>query len=151
MQLEFAFLADAAQATPDGKFSVIGGGFNVIYAPQFPALHSTLSIVIKLHVTKAEVGQEHNLRVELLNPLNATAMPPLGAKFTPTSNKDHPDWPITAQFAINLAGLIFEMPGKYTFRLSVDNVQLGTLPLYTAVQSPAISLPNQIRATEEEA
>ena len=142
MKLDFAFLADAAQTTPDGKFSVIGGGLNVISVSQFPALHSSLSMLIKLQLTQAETGREHDLRVELLNPLNATAMPPLGAKFTPTVLSSQSDLPVTAQFAITLTGLIFEMPGKYTFRLSVDNLPIGEIPLYTAKQPPATSSLN---------
>lgn len=150
MQLEFAFLADAAHATADGKFYVLGGGISALYAPSFPILHSSLAVVIKLHISKAEAGLEHHLRIELLNPLNATAMPPLGGKFTPQPNKDHPDWPITAELAITIANLLLEMPGKYLFRLSVDNVQLGTLPLYTSLPSPAGSLPTRINPSTEE-
>lgn len=152
MQLEFAFLADAAQVTPDGKFTVLGGGLNVIYAPQFPALHPSLSIVTKLNIdNKDELEVEHTLRAELFNPLNATAMPPLSGKFIAQPIKDHPDWPVSAQFTMTINGLLFELPGKYIFRLSVDNKLLGTFPLYTAMQKPASSLSNQIRATEEEA
>src|SRR4051812_22214757 len=36
MRLEFALLADAAIASPDGKLGILGGGWEVIFADRFP-------------------------------------------------------------------------------------------------------------------
>lgn len=149
MRIQFALLADAAQATPDGKFSIIGGGLDTIYAAKFPALHQSISMVIKLDVTKAEIGIEHTLRIELKSPLNATAMPPLVGKFTPQSNKDHPDWAVTAQLAITIAPLILETEGNYTFRLSVDNVEHGKILVRATKLTPDQLAPNQIAISKE--
>lgn len=130
MRLNFAFLADSAQSLPDGRFSVLGGGVTVLYIKKFPALQPTLTLVVQFDVNKAEVDREHELRLELFSPLNATAMPPVTSKFTPSGNVEHPEWPMTALFILNTTGLVFEMPGRHEFRISVDNVEKARLPLF---------------------
>ena len=151
MKIDFAFLADAAQASPDGKFSVIGGGLTAIYAQKFPTLLQALALVVKLIATKDEVGLEHNLRIELINPLQVTAMPPLGGKFTIAPNLEHPDWPITAQFVITIAPIVFEIPGSYTLRFSVDSILLKTLTLYAVTQpAPTFPLATQVNPLTQE-
>jgi hypothetical protein len=135
MQLNYAFLADAVETHPDGKFSVLGGGVGLIYAQQFPAIHPTLALIIQLAVTKEEADHEHELRLELLTPLQAAGMPPVTVKFTPKSHPDHPDWPVVFLFTFTTSALIFETPGAYVFRISVDNAERGTIPLLAAQQA----------------
>jgi len=43
MHIEYAFLADAADASPTGKLYVLGGGIDELIVPQFPAVHGRLS------------------------------------------------------------------------------------------------------------
>jgi hypothetical protein len=38
VKVDFAFLAEAASAPPDGKFYVIGGGVNRVASPSFPVV-----------------------------------------------------------------------------------------------------------------
>ena len=42
-KLDFAFLADAAEAEPDKKFYVLGGGVDSIGAQAFPVVHPHLA------------------------------------------------------------------------------------------------------------
>ncbi len=66
--IEFAFLADAAQARPGEKFSVLGGGVSRLAARTFPFRHPHLALVIALMVTAPEARSEHEVRFLLLDP-----------------------------------------------------------------------------------
>jgi len=48
--VEFAFLADAAETPPGQKFSVLGGGVTRIGGPAFPLRHPHIALVICLAV-----------------------------------------------------------------------------------------------------
>ncbi len=52
--IDFAFLADAAQARPGEKFHVLGGGVSRLAARVFPFRHPHLALVIGLSVTAPE-------------------------------------------------------------------------------------------------
>src|SRR2546426_817007 len=60
--IEFAFLADAADARPGQKFSVLGGGIDRIGGQTFPLQHPHISLVIGLTVTAPEMRREHEVR-----------------------------------------------------------------------------------------
>ncbi len=66
--IEYAFLADAAEARPGQKFAVIGGGVSRLGGPQFPLRHPHLALVCGLSVTSPELGAEHDLQFVLLTP-----------------------------------------------------------------------------------
>jgi len=65
--IEFAFLADAADARPGSKFSVLGGGVDRIGGQTFPLTHPHLALVIGLTVTAPELRSEHEIRFVLLD------------------------------------------------------------------------------------
>ena len=66
--IDFAFLADAAEARPGEKFSVLGGGVSRLAGRTFPFRHPHLALVIGLSVTAPETGREHEVRFVLLDP-----------------------------------------------------------------------------------
>lgn len=48
MEIEYAFLARAAEASPDGTLSMLGAGFEVVRSPRFP-LSIPVSFVVRLN------------------------------------------------------------------------------------------------------
>ena len=60
--VEYAFLADAAETAPGQKFHVLGGGVSQINGRTFPVVHPHLALVVGLRVTAVEGGREHPLR-----------------------------------------------------------------------------------------
>src|SRR5258708_26955469 len=58
-RVRLAFLADAAQAQPDGKIYALGAGIDTIYAAQFPAVQPSLTVVVKIEFTPAACGRPH--------------------------------------------------------------------------------------------
>ena len=67
-EIEFAFLADSADARPGEKFHVLGGGVSRLGAHTFPFRHPHLALVIDLLVTSPELEKEHDVRFALLAP-----------------------------------------------------------------------------------
>ena len=67
-EIDYAFLADAAETQPGQKFHVLGGGITRIGGRTFPLRHPHLALVVGLLVTAPETEREHELRIVLLDP-----------------------------------------------------------------------------------
>ena len=67
-EIDYAFLADAAETQPGQKFHVLGGGITRIGGRTFPLRHPHLALVVGLLVTAPETDREHELRIVLLDP-----------------------------------------------------------------------------------
>jgi hypothetical protein len=124
--IEYAFLADAAEARPGHKFAVIGGGVSRLGGPQFPLRHPHLALVCGLLVTSPELGAEHDLQFVLLTPdgnqlSNATAKIRADG---PTEGRD-----TILTFSLDLWNLSFPEPGDYSIRILVDGSERKRLPL----------------------
>ena len=124
--IEYAFLADAAEARPGHKFAVIGGGVSRLGGPQFPLRHPHLALVCGLLVTTPELGAEHDLQFILLTPdgqqlSNATAK--IRAE-GPTEGRD-----TILTFSLDLWNLSFPEAGDYSIRILVDGSERKRLPL----------------------
>lgn len=124
--IEYAFLADAAEARPGQKFAVIGGGVSRLGGPKFPLRHPHLALVCGLVVTTPEMGSEHDLQFMLLTPQgkqlsNATA------KIMANGPTDGRDSVLT--FSLDLWNLSFPEPGDYSIRILVDGSERKRLSL----------------------
>jgi hypothetical protein len=124
--IEYAFLADAAEARPGQKFAVIGGGVSRLGGPRFPLRHPHLALVCGLTVTTPEFGAEHELQFVLLTPegqqlSNATA------KVLANGPQDGRDSILT--FSLDMWNLSFPAPGDYSIRIMIDGSERKRLPL----------------------
>jgi hypothetical protein len=124
--IEFAFLADAADARPGNKFAVLGGGIDRIGGQTFPMTHPHLALVIGLSVTAPELRAEHEIRFALLDD-RARELTSGSANIVAHGENDGRDSVLT--FAIDLWNLTFPVPGEYTFRILVDGSERKRLPL----------------------
>ena len=97
--IEYAFLADAADARPGHKFAVLGGGVSRIGGPQFPLRHPHLAMVVGLLVTSPELGQEHDLTFFLLTP-EGQQLSSAPAKIVTSGHSDGRDTALT--FSLDL-------------------------------------------------
>ena len=136
--IEYAFLADAADARPGQKFAVIGGGVSRLGGPHFPLRHPHLALVCGLLVTAPELGTEHELQFVLLTPdggrlSNATA------KVLASGSNDGRDSILT--FSLDLWNLSFPEPGDYSIRIMVDGSERKRLPLVVEQRAPQPGQP----------
>ncbi len=129
MELIYVIPADAAELNPNGKFSLLGGGIENIYAPTFPAIHPGLALVVRLHVLSAEVEQDHKFRVDIIGPNDFQVTPGAIVEFKPRALPGESDRPITFTLIMNLSLLVFPEPGTYLGHLHVDSQEVGTFSL----------------------
>ena len=137
--IAFAFLADAADARPGAKFSVLGGGVDRIGGQTFPLIHPHLALVIGLTVTTPELRNEHVIRFVLLDQVGRE-MTSGTASIIAHGENDGRDTVLT--FAVDLWNLSFPLPGDYSVRILIDGserkrlplsiTQLGTAPIVTS-------------------
>ena len=125
-EIEFAFLADAAETQPGQKFHVLGGGVSRIGARTFPVRHPHIALVLGLLVTAPEVDREHEIRFVLLDPDGGEVAGATGS-LVARSQRDGRDATLT--FSIDLWNLTFPSPGDYSFRLLVNGSERKRLPL----------------------
>ena len=124
--IEYAFLADAADARPGHKFAVIGGGVSRVGGSQFPLRHPHLAMVVGLLVTAPELGTEHDLRFVLLTP-DGDDLATASASVLADGPRDGGDTVLT--FSLDLWNLAFPVPGPYSLRIMVDGSERKRLPL----------------------
>ena len=133
-EIDFAFLADAAETIPGQKFHVLGGGVARIGGRRFPLRHPHLALVIGLQVTAPETEREHEIRFVLLDPDGAEVAGATGSVVA-RSQRDGRDAILT--FSIDLWNLTFPAPGDYSFRILVNGSERKRLPLVLLKPSDA--------------
>jgi hypothetical protein len=124
--IDYAFLADAAQTAPGQKFHVIGGGVSRIGGQTFPLRHPHVALVVGLRVTAPETERPHEIRFVLLDPDGAEVA---GATGTLVAHGTTDARDSTLTFSIDLWNLTFPAPGDYSFRLLVNGSERKRLPL----------------------
>ena len=107
--IEYAFLADAADARPGQKFAVIGGGVDRIGGQTFPLQHPHLALVIGLRITAPELNREHEVSFVLLD-VNGKEVTSGSANLMAQGESDGRDSLIT--FGVDLWNLSFALPGE---------------------------------------
>jgi hypothetical protein len=133
-EIEFAFLADAAETPPGQKFHVLGGGIGRIGGPTFPLRHPHLSVVVGLIVTAAELGREHEIGFVLLDPHGGEVAGATG-RLTAQGAADGRDNLLT--FSIDLWNVTFPAPGDYSVRILLGGSERKRLPLVLVEHSEA--------------
>ena len=124
--IEYAFLADAAETQPGQKFHVLGGGVSRIGGKTFPLRHPHLAMVLGLLVTAPEMDHEHEVRFVLLDPDGAEVAGATG-NLVARGHSDGRDTVLT--FSIDLWNLTFAAPGDHSFRILVNGSERKRLPL----------------------
>ena len=124
--IDYAFLADAAQTSPGQKFHVIGGGLNRIGGRTWPLRHPHLALVVGLRVSITEIERQHEIRFVLLDPDGGEVASATGS-LVAHGQTDARDSTLT--LSIDLWNLVFPVPGDYSFRVLVNGSELRRLPL----------------------
>jgi hypothetical protein len=125
MDLTFFLMADHASVTIDQKLN-INGIFQNLSATNFPAVHPTLYLVVRLQASPAERGRRFRVQLKLLDEdgneigaINQMAVVPSPA---PGSSRI-----IFVDQIFQLNGLQFPKAGDYQFSLLIDEDQKGDL------------------------
>jgi hypothetical protein len=132
MEIDFAFLADSAEAV-NGKIYVIGGAIDTIWAKQVPSTHPHLSFVLRLKFDVAEIGRKHKLEIQIMDE-DGIIVANLGGELEiPSKNPNLPKgWQQTSVAVLNFQNLKFSKFCDYSFNILVNNSCLRSVPLRVA-------------------
>ena len=136
MYLRYGLLADAVVHGAIKKKNIIGT-FSAIHASEFPCIHPSLSIAVRIEGHSSEVGT-HSFELGFVDADYKAVVPPLKGRFNLEKEKV-PIEGISAavEMAIGINNLPLPKEGLYEFTVKVDGRHLGSIPLY-AVSSPAL-------------
>ncbi len=126
MEIDLALLADAATVDGTGKLSVLGI-FDQIAAAGFPARHGRIALVLRFSTAMGEVG-DHTVEIRLTGPGSAEVLRIEGKMGIPEGVPLPPSGHRNAQ-VLNLDGVIFPVPGMYSFEISLDGEHRLSIPL----------------------
>lgn len=129
MEVEFAFLADAAEATPNQKLYVLGGGIEKLYAPSFPATHPSIALVVKIRLHPIECDRAHQLLIELWGPNAQRVGPTISGEVSAQRDADDPARSRSVPLVLNILSLQFAEPGEYTFQIVLNGQHMKSVPL----------------------
>lgn len=139
MRLGFAFFASAAEAGPDGRFSVLGGDLDAIELPDLPARVPRMSLVAKLLFDADECGRDHCLKISLVDPSGRSLTPGIEDEIgleRPAILV--PGQQFSASIVRDLIAVQFSHEGLHILHVNCDSQELGTVPLViTNAQSMA--------------
>ncbi len=124
MEIEIFTLCDYAQDMK-GKL-VLVGTFDTIFPKQYPCIHASCCIALRLRFSEDEQGQ-HKLKLRLIDSKGMEIINKIEGNIqVQTPVKGHHS---TINFALQLNQLKFEIPGKYAFELYIDEEWRSGLPL----------------------
>jgi hypothetical protein len=125
-EVEYAFLADAAEVQPGSKFHVLGGGITRLAGPSFPFVHPHLALVVGLRLTSAERSREHELGFVVTAP-DGTQVASATGRVVSTGPADQSDVVLT--IAIDLWNMSLKAAGEYAVRITIDGSERKRLLL----------------------
>ncbi|MGC2278026.1 MAG: hypothetical protein WA571_18575, partial [Candidatus Binatus sp.] len=99
MKIEYALLADAAQAV-GGKVFVLGGGWNLFRSASYPA-PVQFAVAIGLGFSTSEVGMKYPLNIAIADESGVPIVPEMKGQVE--TGQPAPDVPKTASIKIPVA------------------------------------------------
>ncbi len=122
MKIDYAVLADAAQAV-GGKIFILGGGWNVYRSANYPA-PVQLAVACGLGFAASEVGGRYPLKIVIADEAGVPVVPELNGQIeTGQLAPDLPQGlPVKVPVAWNVSFGV-PRPGKYTIVITVGSAQ----------------------------
>jgi len=120
MHLQLALVCDDASMRPDGKMD-IHGVFNDLSAPGFPARQDRMVLVTTIEWDRGDEGR-NTFRVDLLTPDGRPSLTVDGHTDVDPRPADRP--PPRTRLILPLEGVVFPVPGRYTFEIRVKGRKL---------------------------
>lgn len=127
-KLDFAFLADAAEAEPGRKFYVLGGGIDNITGAGFPLVHPHMSLVMRWLIHPAELGHRHHLEVRL-GDADGKELARIEGDIEAGSGGP-PGREAAVNMVINMAQMRFESAGDFSIEILMNNQHQKSLALH---------------------
>jgi hypothetical protein len=125
MKIESFMLADAAQAA-NGKLFVLGGGWSVHRAPNYPG-HVQMALAFMVSFSSTEIGNKYPLHVAIADEAGVPIVPAMRGQIevAPPAPEMPKAAPHKLPFALNM-GLSIPRPGKYGIVVTVGSSKAQT-------------------------
>lgn len=126
MELDQAILADVVSPRPDGKLDLHGVGWDTIYAPNVPATHPRMDLVIRFLLSAQEVEVPHTVVVTLMSAdglqlarvqAEVAAMPDEQRAAIPAGRR------VGVGMLMTLASVVFPEYGAYALTITWDGTE----------------------------
>jgi hypothetical protein len=124
MKIEVACFCDAATEHA-GRLNIMGI-FDEIPVSNFPYEHAQCALVFRLRFSAADMGSQH-FKLSISDSDGTHLIPELNAEMRIPFMDD--DGEHLSNFVLNLQGLKFPEPGRFSANLSVNQKHVLSLPL----------------------
>jgi len=128
VELTTAMIADGAHVA-DGKLYILGGQWDRLTVPAFPAAHPSMAVVLVIRVEYTEALETHRLNVELVldgKQQGVRATGELATGHAPTQARGAPSF---VSLALPFSNVAFEAPGRHEWVVTIDEHEVGRLPI----------------------
>lgn len=147
MNIEIAAICDAATANGMGGRLNILGAFDRVFAPQFPLVIPQCSAAFRIRYQRAEAGL-HDLSLVFEDVIGNAIVPPMKSK-VPLEPVAQGFDTAAVNLVLNLQRLPIKRADKYIIRLTIDNDELVSIPLYV-LAAPQPGQPGAAEAASEQ-
>ena len=126
MEIDLALLADAATVDASGKLNILGI-FDRLNAKTFPAQHGRIALVLRFRAGMPDAGR-HKIHIRLTDP-EGQELVGVDGDIQIGAGKFAADSGVRVPQVLNLDGIRFEKPGRYTVDVKIDGEHHVSLPL----------------------
>lgn len=130
MEVALAVLADHANISREGKLNILGI-FDTIFARDFPAIHPQALLIVRFEADISEAGSKKPIEIRLIDEDGAVILTVTGEV---TLGKPEPGEIMQANALLTLTNIVFPHPGRFTFKIHVNQEYKGEVAL--RVQQP---------------
>jgi len=134
MEVDLALLADAATVDGSGKLNILGV-FDRLGTSAFPTRHPRLSLVLRFSAGVHEVGK-HDVQIVLKDPRGDEVVR-IDGEMNLAAGPRGVAGGVLVPHILNMDGLVFARPGRYSFDVRVDGEHHVSIPL--TVEGPETS------------
>ena len=127
MEIDLAFLADAATVDVSGKLNILGI-FDRISVSEFPASHPHLSLILRFSASLGEAGA-HKMEIRLKDP-DGTEMMRMNGEFQVGPGSALSGGQVRVPQVLNIERLVFPKAGRYAFDVALDGEHQVSIPLF---------------------
>jgi hypothetical protein len=135
VEIEIFALCDAA-TDYGGKLNLLGT-FDFIRTKQFPATHPHCAVALRVRFERIEEG-DHRVRISIVDDDGKSISPNVDGNIGVKCPQNLSS--ICANMVLNINGMKFEKPGRYSVDLAIDNRHEKSLPLTIVLVDPNLQL-----------
>ena len=112
-----------------GKLFVLGGAFDTIHVPGFPASHPVLAVVIRLLLSPIDLDRKHKLEIMLLDADGKHIASANGELLVPKSPDSPPGWKQAVILPLRFFNVPFKSEGHYSIEILANGHMAKAIPL----------------------